>query len=212
MISRTASPFLSAGGPNGAAARPKSPLNASAVAADVAESSLPAPAAIRSTPAVRKPAAASGGVAARKNILGAKKTSKLGAKKVVTEDIDFEAVEKAAKAEAERIEKLGYDPEAEQAEEAKKNRSTSIAASTTEIKTPTPINPASNNSRPQHQRNPSEVERLGMGVGRLGFGMVGKPAAAAAATPKKMGFGSVGTAKPTAQQGKSNSFGSRIEC
>lgn len=195
VISRTGSPFLSAGNANGAG-RPKSPLNATAAAEDAAEKALPAPAAIRATPAsaLRKPGATAAGGAARKNILGAKKT-KLGAKKVVGDEIDFDAAEKAAKAEAERIEKLGYDPEAEKAEE--KSRVTSISASTTDIKAPTPISPsASTVSKPPHQRNPSEAERLGMA--RLGFGQVGRPAAAAPA-PKKLGFGSVG-AKPAAQE------------
>lgn len=196
VISRTGSPFLSAGAPNGAGARPKSPLNATAVAEDTAEKALPAPAAIRATSqGMRKPGTAPGSGAARKNILGAKKTTKLGAKKVVGEEIDFDAAEKAAKAEAERIEKLGYDPEAEKA--AEKSRATSIAASTNDIKTPTPISPsAAAASKPQHQRNPSEVERLGMA--RLGFGQVGR-AAPAAAAPKKLGFGAVGS-KPTPQE------------
>lgn len=202
VVSRTASPFLSAGGPNGAAARPKSPLNATAAATELAEASLPAPTAIRpSAAAARKPGTPIGAGAARKNILGAKK-SKLGAKRVVADDIDFEAAEKAAKAEAERIEKLGYDPEAEKAEEDKKTRTSSIAAGATEIKAPTPTTPAASAaSKSQHQRSPSEVERLGMGMGRLGFGQVGKPATTAAA-PRKLGFGSVGTAKSAAQEGK----------
>jgi ADP-ribosylation factor GTPase-activating protein 2/3 len=46
--------------------------------------------------------------------LGAKKT-KLGAKKVTGDVIDFDAAERKAKEEAERIAKLGYDPEAEEA-------------------------------------------------------------------------------------------------
>ncbi|KAK5081227.1 ADP-ribosylation factor GTPase activating protein, ER-Golgi transport [Lithohypha guttulata] len=200
VISRTASPFLSAGNPNGAAGRPKSPLNATAAAEDAAEKSLPAPAAIRANSAtsIRKPGMAPGAAATRKNILGAKKTTKLGAKKVVGEEIDFEAAEKAAKAEADRIEKLGYDPEAEKAFEDKKNKTTTVTGST-DIKSPKPTTPTAT-AKQQHQRSPSEVERLGMGQARLGFGMVGRSAAPAAAAPKKLGFGSVGTAKPAAQE------------
>ena len=199
VISRTGSPFLSA--PNGAAGRPKSPspLNATSGAADAAESSLPAPTAIRasSATAMRKPGTAAG-AGPRKNILGAKTNKKLGAKKVV-EDIDFDAAEKAAKAEAERIEKLGYDPEAEKTAAEKKSRTASIATPTGDVKAPTPLTPsASAATKAQHQRSPSDVERLGMGAGRLGFGMTGKPAAAPA--PRKLGFGSVGVAKPTAQE------------
>lgn len=190
-VSRTASPFLSAG-TNGSN-RPKSPSPLAGAAAE-AENALPAPTAIRSTSsnAVRKGPV--GG--AKKNILGAKKTTKLGAKKVGGgEEIDFDAAEKAAKAEADRIEKLGYDPEAEAAESAAKTKSTT---KDTPIVAPTPISPSQAANKSQHQRNPSEVERLGMGMGRLGFGQVGKPAASSAPVPKKLGFGAVGTAKAAA--------------
>ena len=106
--------------------------------------------------------------------------------------MDFEAAEKKAKEEAERIEKLGYDPEAEEAAQ-KTVRSASITEKT-KIAAPTPVNPVKGYGAPKHERTKSEMERLGMGVGRLGFGQVGgsKPAAAA---PKKLGFGSVGASK-----------------
>ena len=195
VVSRTASPFLSAGASNGAGIRPKSPSPLAASAAD-AENALSAPTAIRttSTSAIRK-APGAAGAAKRTNILGAKKNQKLGAKKVAGDEIDFEAAEKAAKAEAERIEKLGYDPEAEQAEAAAKSRSTSSITKDA----PSPIvspraGPGSSNA--SHTRSPSEVERLGMGVARLGFGMTNKPAGASSApAPKKLGFGSVGASK-----------------
>lgn len=209
VVPRTGSPFLSAGTANGAAARPKSPLNATLGPAEVAQSSLPAPAAIRTTPAsaIRKTGPTAGGTAGpkRTNILGAKKNQKLGAKKVVGEEIDFEAAEKAAKAEAERIEKLGYDPDAEKAEEEKKSRAASIAAAAkqAEIASPTATTATTaSNTKPPHQRTPSEVERLGMGVARLGFGQVGKPAGATGGAPKKMGFGSIGASKAAAKDGK----------
>jgi ADP-ribosylation factor GTPase-activating protein 2/3 len=195
-VSRTASPFLSAG-TNGAANRSKSP-SPLANAAEEAEKALPAPTAIRtsSASAVRK-----GPVGAKKSVLGAKKTTKLGAKKVGTggDDIDFEAAEKAAKAEAERIEKLGYDPEDEATE--KKKSSITVSTKDTPIVAPTPINPAQSANRPEHQRSPSEVERLGMGMGRLGFGQINRPAGStsSAPAPKKLGFGSVGTAKAAAK-------------
>ena len=119
---------------------------------------------------------------------------------MVGEEIDFEAAERAAKAEAERIEKLGYDPEAE--------TTTRTATATTINKekiivAPTPISPPKTgygNSGAGHQRSPSEIERLGMGMGRLGFGqMAAKPAASSTAAPKAMGFGSVGPVKSAAQ-------------
>ena len=196
VVSRTASPFLSAGNANGNAAGRKSPSPLSNAAKD-AENALPAPTAIRTNPATAIRKGPTGVGAKRSNILGAKKTQKLGAKKVA-EEIDFDAAEKAAKAEAERIEKLGYDPEAEIAQEAK-SRTASTAATSTPILQPTPLSPAqSGNTKTQHQRSPSEVERLGMGTVRLGFGQTGKPVSSAPA-PRKLGFGAVGSAKPKGQ-------------
>ena len=133
------------------------------------------------------------GAPRKANILAGKKT-KLGARKLGgAEELDFEAAEKKAKEEAERIEKLGYDPEAEEEAAQKTMRSASITEKT-KIAAPTPVNPSKAGYGPAkgHERTKSEMERLGMGMGRLGFGQVGgsKPVAAA---PKKMGFGSVGT-------------------
>jgi ADP-ribosylation factor GTPase-activating protein 2/3 len=129
----------------------------------------------------------------------------LGAKKVTGDVIDFDAAEKKAKEEAERIAKLGYDPEAEEAE-TKKPAITAKTADLPKIASPTPVSPgrAGYGSGPSRERTNSEMERLGMGMGRLGFGQIGgaKPAAAA---PKKMGgFGSVGPIKAS-QEGQ---FGS----
>ncbi|KAJ5907477.1 hypothetical protein N7495_000159 [Penicillium taxi] len=172
IVSRTGSPFLNAGA-NGNA-RSKSPL-----AASEAKTSSPAPTAIRPSSATR---ITSNTAAKKGSILGAKK-AKLGAKKVVAGEIDFDEVERKAKEEAERIEKLGYDPEAEKAEAESKARAST--ASATPISAPTPINPKA------HERNSSDVERLGMGMSRLGFGQVSKPPA-----PKKLGFGAVGSKAP----------------
>lgn len=191
VISRTASPFLTANTTNGTS-RSKSPSGLNTVTSN--DDSMPAPTAIRTTSstAIRKGPNTTG--PKRANILGAKKTHKLGAKKVVGEEIDFEAAERAAKAEADRIEKLGYNPEAEKAT----STTSTVAASTKEktIVTPTPISPPKTgygNSNAGHQRSPSEIERLGMGMGRLGFGQMA--ATSVSAAPKAMGFGSVGPAK-----------------
>lgn len=105
--------------------------------------------------------------------------------------IDFDEAERKAKEEAERIEKLGYDPEAEQAEADAKKAATAAAA--VPIASPIPVSPAGKSS----ERSSGDVERLGMGVSRLGFGQVSKPAA-----PKKPTFGSVGPAKPSPAEGK----------
>lgn len=149
------------------------------------------------------------GAPRKANILGAKKT-KLGAKKVGSEEVDFEAAEKKAKEEAERIEKLGYDPEAEQAAARKTMRSASVTEKT-KIAAPTPVNPSKAGYGPSkgHERTKSEMERLGMGMARLGFGQVGgsRPAAAA---PKKMGFGSVGS--KAVEEGMSRSTSSEGSC
>ncbi|KAJ5931669.1 hypothetical protein N7516_006158 [Penicillium verrucosum] len=148
------------------------------------KSASPAPTAIRPTSVTRKTSTTA--TSAKKgSVLGAKKAPKLGAKKVAAADIiDFDEAERKAKEEAERVEKLGYDPEAEQAEaEAKK----ATAAAAVPIASPIPVSPAGKSN----DRNSGDVERLGMGVSRLGFGQVSKPAA-----PKKPTFGSVGPAKP----------------
>lgn len=195
MISRAASPFLSANGNGTTTARSKSP---SPLAAIDAENNLPAPTAIRTTnsSAIRKGPTST--APKRANILGAKKGQKLGAKKVVGEEIDFEEVEKKAKEEADRIEKLGYDPEAEKVAEAAKVKSPAAADKPMGV-APTPTNApkASYGAQTGHQRSPSEIERLGMGMGRLGFGQTGSAKPAATAAPRKLGFGSVGTPKAT---------------
>ena len=190
--SRTASPFLNAGA-NGNGARSKSPLSAS----DKDDTSSPPPA-VRAGNVVRKAPASSG--AKKGSILSSKKTQKLGAKKIVSADaIDFEEAERKAKEEAERIEKLGYDPEAEQADIDAKEK----AAATTKIAAPTPISPArggfgSTGKAPE--KSAAELERLGMGMSRLGFGQVSKPVVA-----KKPGFGAVGPAQRSAADGKFHS-------
>ena len=127
------------------------------------------------------------------SILGAKKGPKLGAKKVSGADaIDFEEAERKAKEEAERIAKLGYDPEAEKAEAEEKAKS----AAASKIVSPTPVSPRpSFGATRGHERSSSEVERLGMGMSRLGFGQVGKPKAPPA---KKLGFGAVAPTRTAA--------------
>ena len=195
-VNRTASPFLNpatnGNGPN----RPKSPLANLETDESQSVPTASAPAASRAIPstAVRKTAAS----APRKtNVLGAKKTQKLGAKKIGGGDsLDFEEAEKKAKEEAERIAKLGYDPEAEQVANESKVRSASITEKT-KIISPTPLSPGKAGSfgaTGGHKRADSETERLGMGVARLGFGQIGANKSAAAA-PKKIGFGSTGASK-----------------
>ncbi|KAF2864357.1 ArfGap-domain-containing protein [Piedraia hortae CBS 480.64] len=139
---RSASPMVAA---NGAAAEP--PARAVPVAA------------IRKTGAAGKPKA---------SILGPKKKG-LGAKKVDAAALDFDEAEKAAKEEAERKEKLGYDPDAD-------TKPTPVEESSNNILQPTPVNP---------RRAEPEVEQLTTKVRRLGFGQIGSgPKGAAASKPK----------------------------
>ncbi|KAK5721977.1 ADP-ribosylation factor GTPase activating protein, ER-Golgi transport [Elasticomyces elasticus] len=191
-INRTASPFLSANGNgNGAASRPKSPL----ITADGSEPAPPAASRAISSTAIRK----TGGLASKPkaNILGAKKKG-LGAKKVDASALDFDEAEKKAQEEAERKEKLGYDPEENTTSEKQIKASQPDVAATT-IHQPTPVSPAraggfGSTGGQSRQRTDSEVERLGMGVRRLGFGQVGGGAPKGAAAKPSMGFGSMGKA------------------
>ncbi|KYG49801.1 hypothetical protein M433DRAFT_839 [Acidomyces richmondensis BFW] len=198
--SRTASPFLApANGSNGSAARPKSPL----AAADTAQAaaSPPASRAISSS-AVRK---AGGGSKPKPNILGAKKKG-LGAKKIdpaAAAALDFDEAEKKAKEEAERKERLGYDPDDESAVSAGTPTEAHIqasqpASSTSTLYQPTPVSPprfaGAGHSR---ERSASEMERLGMGVRRLGFGQVGGGNAAASKSSGG-GFGATSRAPAAA--------------
>jgi ADP-ribosylation factor GTPase-activating protein 2/3 len=178
---RVGSPFLKPGTNGSATDRPKSPLVGGS---DGTPAAVPT-----AKPAVRKTTA---GAAPKKNILGAKKKG-LGAKKVVPADggLDFEEAERKAREEAERIEKLGYDPDAEAAEAAAATKTKAPEATT--IAQPTPVSPPRGGfgSTAKPERSSQDMERLGMGVARLGFGQVG--AGKKAAPQKKMGgFGSVG--------------------
>ncbi|KAI1177442.1 hypothetical protein F4777DRAFT_542033 [Nemania sp. FL0916] len=190
VVGRTPSPFLNAGANGKDIARSASPLSKS----DSASENKPA-ARITTSAALRKTASSG---PRKANILGAKKaTTKLGAKKVA-DVIDFDEAERKAKEEAERIEKLGYDPEAEAAE-AKAAAATSSKAEASNVVSPTPASTSSYSASHTRQKSAAEMERLGMGFGRLGFGQVGGNKAAAAATTKKNagGFGSVGPVKAT---------------
>lgn len=199
VVGRTPSPFLSAGGANGSGKdipRGTSPL------AKPDPATEPKPAAtsasrITTSAALRKTAASTG--PRKANVLGAKKTQKLGAKKVTGDVIDFDEAEKKAKEEAERIEKLGYDPNAEDEVDAKKLGAGKGDSAT--ILSPTPVSPSRGgygSASHSREKSASEMERLGMGIGRLGFGQVGGGKAAA---QKKGtgGFGSVGPIKATTE-------------
>lgn len=187
VVGRTPSPFLSAGANGKDIARASSPL------AKPSGDSKPAPTASRITTSAALKKSSTAGGPRKAGVLGAKKVQKLGAKKITSDVIDFDEAEKKAKEEAERIEKLGYDPDAEEAEVKPTGK-----GEASNIISPTPVSPSRSGYGSSHSRDKSasELERLGMGVARLGFGQVGgnKPAASAA---KKTGggFGSVGPIK-----------------
>ncbi|RFU28485.1 hypothetical protein B7463_g7867, partial [Scytalidium lignicola] len=190
---RTPSPFLNANANGNGIARAPSPLSNSE------SSAASAPATTRTTSsAVLRKSTAIGSAPRKANVLGAKKVTKLGAKKV-GDAIDFDAAERKAKEEAERIEKLGYNPEEEE-DVVKKTSTVKSTTASSQVASPTPVSPgrAGYGSAHTREHSASDLERLGMGMGRLGFGQVGgsKPAA----TQKKMGgFGSVGPIKAAAE-------------
>ncbi|CAI4214832.1 unnamed protein product [Parascedosporium putredinis] len=189
VVGRTASPLaagLSTSRPSSALSKP-------------ASDAKPAASRITHSTALRKTGTGAAGPK-KANILGAKKTvTKLGAKKVTSDIIDFDEAEKRAKEEADRIEKLGYDPDAEAEAETSKGAKAEAA----NVLSPTPVSPNRGGfGSTAPAKSGSDVERLGMGVARLGFGQVGggKAAAATTAAPKKVGggFGSVGPIKSSA--------------
>ncbi|KAK3997380.1 hypothetical protein QBC44DRAFT_315934 [Cladorrhinum sp. PSN332] len=190
VAGRTGSPFLNAQ-IGKEISRSSSPL------AKTEGESKPAPAVTRvsATTSAKKTTTAG---PRKTNVLGAKKVgTKLGAKKLGGDVlIDFDEAEKKAKEEAERKEKLGYDPEDESSKPLSSTKESGAA-----ILSPTPASSATrstgyggSSSGHSREKSASEMERLGMGIGRLGFGQVGGNKAAAA-KKNAGGFGSVGPIK-----------------
>jgi ADP-ribosylation factor GTPase-activating protein 2/3 len=189
VVGRTPSPFLNAGANGKDIARTASPLSKT----DGGETK-PAASRVTHSAALKK----SSTTGPRKaNVLGAKKPNKLGVKKVAVDMIDFDEAEKKAKEEAERIEKLGYDPNDEE-EVAAHKKSTSAKTESSSILSPTPVSPPGRGGYGHsREKSASEMERLGMGIGRLGFGQVGSSKPAAPVKKSAGGFGSVGPIKAT---------------
>ncbi|ROW14544.1 hypothetical protein VPNG_03289 [Cytospora leucostoma] len=201
VIGRTPSPFSKPGDSNGNGkdiVRTASPLSRTD-----STDSKPAASRITHSSAFKKTTTTG---PRKTNVLGAKKAgSKLGAKKVTADLIDFDEAEKKAKEEAERIEKLGYNPDEEDAE-AKKAAATKSESSN--VASPAPVSPPRTgygSASHTREKSASEVERLGMGVGRLGFGQIGANKAAA---QKKSagGFGSVGPIKASTSKDEEESY------
>ena len=173
---------------SGIAARPKSPLKTGELAEPT-----PAPARAMASASLRKTAIQS---KPKANILGAKKT-KLGAKKVDTSALDFDEAEKKAREEEERKQRLGYDPDEEIPSEQKLQAAPPNSDAST-IHQPTPLSPGRaggfGTTSKTVERSGGEMERLGMGVRKLGFGQVGGGAPRTATASKTMGFGSTSKA------------------
>ncbi|KAI0775595.1 hypothetical protein BD413DRAFT_529726 [Trametes elegans] len=103
----------------------------------------------------------------------------LGAKKAAP--VDFAEAERKAAEEAERVRQLGYDREREKAEEEERARlAAENAKSAAAAKAKSPVTRSAPSAPAAPQGSAQDLERLGMGMKRLGFGAV--PVAAAATT------------------------------
>ncbi|KAL0638432.1 ADP-ribosylation factor GTPase activating protein, ER-Golgi transport [Maublancomyces gigas] len=174
VIGRTSSPLVA----NKDTIRTSSPLTSGGFTPPVSRTTTSS--ALRT-----KAGAGTASSARRTGVLGAKKPQKLGAKKAGAggDVVDFEEAEKKAKEEAERIVKLGYNPDDE-----------TPAKEKGKILSPTPVVAESS-----HRRQSSDAERLGMQMGRLGFGQTAGGAPAKAQPKNTGGFGSVGPIKAAAE-------------
>ncbi|KAF9356908.1 hypothetical protein BGX34_009706 [Mortierella sp. NVP85] len=118
----------------------------------------------------------------------ASKPMKLGVKKAG----NFEEAEAKAKAEAERIERLGKEA-VEQERQAKLAAEAEAAAAAARVsqgkENSTPSSYYQSNSN-KSRGSSEDVERLGMGMGRMSFGAVSSPKPSSST---RSGFGSVGS-------------------
>lgn len=150
--------------------RTSTPASANSRATSPALSTASTAAAASSTRIVSnrpKPAGASVRAGARKtSILGAKRT-KSAAKKLTSEELDFEKAEREAKEEKERIAKLGYNPDEQNAPTA----ATATTAFTPSVDSSIslPVSLSASGSSP--------VEETRKSFTRLGFGQTSTPAA-----------------------------------
>jgi ADP-ribosylation factor GTPase-activating protein 2/3 len=95
----------------------------------------------------------------------------LGAKKAAV-PLDFEQAEKRAAEEAERVKQLGYDRQKEEEEEKARvqKKALELKSTPTTASTKQPVRNA--NTIPQQRGSQQDMERLGMGMKKLGFGSV----------------------------------------
>lgn len=95
----------------------------------------------------------------------------LGAKKAAT-PLDFEQAEKQAAEEAERVRQLGYDRRREEEEEKARAQKKALELKTAPTITATKQPVENTNTTPQPRGSQQDMERLGMGMKKLGFGSV----------------------------------------
>lgn len=156
----------------------------SATLSPASAAAIPAPAVSRavSSSSVRASSTGSGARSGAMKLGGGAK-SKLGGVKKGGAAINFEEAERKAREEEERIKRLCYDRE----QEAKAAAEAAAAASASARASPAPS--SSRGEMVGNKKSAAEVERLGMGFGRLGFGQVaglsGEEAAKAAAAAKR---------------------------
>ncbi|KAF9922979.1 ADP-ribosylation factor GTPase activating protein, ER-Golgi transport, partial [Modicella reniformis] len=122
----------------------------------------------------------------------AAKPMKLGAKK--TGVVSFEEAEARAKAEAEKIERLGIEAvEEERQQKLAAERTTNEATAARDSQSKENATSSSyyqaNSGANKSRTSSEEVERLGMGMGRMGFGA----APSSKPSSSRSGFGSVGS-------------------
>ncbi|KZT69550.1 ArfGap-domain-containing protein [Daedalea quercina L-15889] len=99
----------------------------------------------------------------------------LGAKKAVA-PLDFAEAERKAAEEAERIKQLGYDREKEAKEEAERAATKAAASPLPSSARPQSAKLVPSSAAPSTPKgNAQDMERLGMGMKRLGFGGVPTP-------------------------------------
>lgn len=173
-ISRSATPDSSA-----ANARSSSSLSLNKT------TSKPATGGATRTP-VRRQVLKGGAGAKKHNILGgsgARKT-KLGAKKLGADEIDFDAAEKEAKREAEEAQRLGYNPNEKDDSDSKKQtiggaatRAPPKEISSFSAKSPESSSFGSTGAGNGNNYEKATVESVTPKIAKLGFGMVSNKAA-----------------------------------
>lgn len=194
--SRSASPAVSNLNPSSSASVVPTPSASAMTSPTSATTSAPAPqpsraissSSIRTTSSAVGAGATSGRTAGSAMKLGGGK-SKLGGVKKGAQAINFEEAERKAKEEEERIKRLGYDREQEE-KQAAAARASAAAAGNTANSSRTGTPSGRGGEMIGHKSNAvSDVDRMGMGFGRLGFGQTsglsGEDAAKAAQAAKR---------------------------